>query len=180
VVQGPWTIESCLPRHNTFLLLQISSPHIPVCLASQQRPATSHLTGQILDKFCSTLAIRILFLVKEGGNDIHAVSAFAAVAKHLNVTKAANMLHVSQPSLSKHLKALEENFRLRLFTRHPKGIRLTDEGYEFFHDIEPILAQLEKINQRYRNGTASKHSGPLKVGGTYGPASRILPSLLGV
>jgi DNA-binding transcriptional LysR family regulator len=105
-------------------------------------------------------------------------TAFAAVAKHLNVTKAANMLHVSQPSLSKHLKALEENFSLRLFTRHPKGIRLTDEGYEFFHDIEPILAQLEKINQRYRSGTASKHSGPLKVGGTYGPASRILPSLL--
>ena len=42
-------------------------------------------------------------------------TAFAAVAKHLNVTKAANMLHVSQPSLSKHLKALEENFKLRLF-----------------------------------------------------------------
>ena len=59
-------------------------------------------------------------------------TAFAALAKHLNVTKAANMLHVSQPSLSKHLKALEENFRLRLFTRHPKGIRLTDDGYEFF------------------------------------------------
>jgi DNA-binding transcriptional LysR family regulator len=105
-------------------------------------------------------------------------TAFAAVAKHLNVTKAANMLHVSQPSLSKHLKALEDNFRLRLFTRHPKGIRLTDEGCEFFHEIEPILAQLEKINQRYRNGTAPKHSGPLKVGGTYGPTSGILPSLL--
>jgi DNA-binding transcriptional LysR family regulator len=55
-------------------------------------------------------------------------TAFAAVAKHLNVTRAANMLHVSQPSLSKHLKALEENFSLRLFTRHPKGIRLTDDG----------------------------------------------------
>ena len=105
-------------------------------------------------------------------------TAFAALAKHLNVTKAANMLHVSQPSLSKHLKALEENFRLRLFTRHPKGIRLTDDGYEFFHDIEPILAQLDKINHRYLNGSAQKQSGLLKVGGTYGPASRILPSLL--
>src|SRR5215475_14371384 len=105
-------------------------------------------------------------------------TAFAAVAKHLNVTKAANMLHVSQPSLSKHLKALEDRFNLRLFTRHPKGIMLTAEGYEFSKDIEPILAQLEKINQRYLNGFAQKQSGPLKVGGTYGPASRILPSLL--
>ena len=107
-------------------------------------------------------------------------TAFAAVAKHLNVTKAANMLHVSQPSLSKHLKALEENFKIRLFARHPRGIKLTDEGHEFFRDIEPILAQLDKINRRYLNGFAQKQSGPLKVGGTYGPASRILPSLLAV
>src|SRR5262245_61097030 len=105
-------------------------------------------------------------------------TAFAAVAKHLNVTKAANNLHVSQPSLSKHLKALEDRFNLQLFTRHAKGIRLTDEGYEFFRDIEPILAQLEKINHRYVNGSAKKPTGPLRVGGTYGPASRILPSLL--
>jgi DNA-binding transcriptional LysR family regulator len=107
-------------------------------------------------------------------------TAFAAVAKHLNVTKAAHTLHISQPSLSKHLKALEENFKLRLFTRHAKGIKLTDEGNEFFRDIEPILAQIEKINHRYLNGSAKKPSGPLRVGGTYGPASRILPSLLGV
>ena len=93
-------------------------------------------------------------------------TAFAAVAKHLNVTKAANMLHVSQPSLSKHLKALEENFKLRLFTRHAKGIKLTDEGDEFFRDIEPILAQLDKINHRYLNGSAQKPIGPLRVGGT--------------
>jgi DNA-binding transcriptional LysR family regulator len=105
-------------------------------------------------------------------------TAFAAVAKHLNITKAANMLHVSQPSLSKHLKALEENFRVRLFTRHAKGITLTDDGSEFFRDIEPILAQLEKINHRYLNGSTGKINSRLKVGGTYGPASRILPSLL--
>src|SRR5262245_49129839 len=107
-------------------------------------------------------------------------TAFAAVAKHLNVTKAANNLHVSQPSLSKHLKALEDRFNLRLFTRHAKGIRLTDDGYEFFQDIEPILVQLEKINQRYLKGSVQKRSAPLMVGGTYGPASRILPSLLAV
>jgi DNA-binding transcriptional LysR family regulator len=107
-------------------------------------------------------------------------TAFAAVAKHLNVTKAANVLHVSQPSLSKHLKALEENFKIRLFTRHPKGITLTDDSSEFFRDIEPILAQLDRINHRYLNGSTGKINSRLKVGGTYGPASRILPSLLTV
>jgi len=48
VVQGPWTIESCLPRHNTFLLLQISSPHIQVCLVSQQRPVDPRLKMQLV------------------------------------------------------------------------------------------------------------------------------------
>ena len=71
-------------------------------------------------------------------------TAFAAVAKHLNVTKAANNLHVSQPSLSKHLKALEDKFNLQLFTRHAKGIRLTDEGYEFFQDIGPEFSAARK------------------------------------
>ena len=46
---------------------------------------------------------------------------------------------------------------------------------EFLRDIEPILAQLEKINQRHLNGSPQKPTGPLKVGGIYGPASRILP-----
>jgi len=107
-------------------------------------------------------------------------TAFAAVAKHLNVTKAANTLHVSQPSLSKHLKALEENFKLRLFTRHAKGIKLTEEGHEFFRDIEPILTQLDKINHRYLSSSAQKRRALLKIGGTYGPASEILPTLLTV
>jgi DNA-binding transcriptional LysR family regulator len=88
------------------------------------------------------------------------------------------VLHVSQPSLSKHLRSLEENFRLHLFTRHAKGITLTDDGYEFLREIEPILAQLDKINHRYLNGSAQKPSRALRVGGTYGPASQILPSLL--
>ena len=105
-------------------------------------------------------------------------TAFVAVAKHLNVTRAANTLHISQPSLSKHIKNLEENLRLTLFTRHPKGIKLTDEGYEFLRDIKPILAHLDKINRRYLNHSAKKTNSSLKVGGTYGPASRILPSLL--
>jgi hypothetical protein len=42
--------------------------------------------------------------------------AFAAVAKHMNLTKGAETLHMCQPSLSKHLKGLEENYTAKLFT----------------------------------------------------------------
>ena len=105
-------------------------------------------------------------------------AAFAEVAKQLNITKAAQALRMIQPSLSKHLKTLEEDYKIKLFTRYAKGIRLTDQGREFIRDIEPILAQLQKVNQRYLNGIAEKKLERLKIGGTYGPSSRILPSLL--
>ena len=57
-------------------------------------------------------------------------TAFAAVAKHMNITKAAQALRMSQPSLSKHLKTLEEDYKIKLFTRYAKGIRLADKGHE--------------------------------------------------
>jgi DNA-binding transcriptional LysR family regulator len=57
-------------------------------------------------------------------------TAFATVASHLNITKAAQALRMSQPSLSKLLKGLEENYKVTLFTRTGKGIELTDEGVE--------------------------------------------------
>src|SRR5215470_15965546 len=107
-------------------------------------------------------------------------AAFAEVAKQLNITKAAQALRMSQPSLSKHLKCLEEDYKIKLFTRYAKGIRLTNEGHEFIRDIEPILAQLEKFNQRYRLHSAELTNRRLNVGGTYGPASGILPSALAV
>ena len=45
-------------------------------------------------------------------------TALATVAKHGNITKAAQMMHISQPSLSKQLKVLEEDYKIRLFSRN--------------------------------------------------------------
>jgi DNA-binding transcriptional LysR family regulator len=105
-------------------------------------------------------------------------TAFATVASHLNITKAAQALRMSQPSLSKLLKGLEENYKVTLFTRTGKGIELTDEGVEFLKRIEPILAQVQTLEKRYSNSSESKQATPLRVGGTYGLSSSILSSLL--
>src|SRR5437899_1838402 len=107
-------------------------------------------------------------------------TALATVAKHGNITKAAQAMRISQPSLSKQLKALEEDYRIRLFSRNGKGIQLTEDGVEFLMRIDPILAQLKNIEARYLNGSREQQAGPLRVGGTYGPSSNILPSLLAV
>jgi len=107
-------------------------------------------------------------------------TALATVAKHGNITKAAQAMRISQPSLSKQLKALEEDYRIRLFSRNGKGIQLTEDGAEFLMRIDPILAQLKNIETRYLNGSRVQEASPLRVGGTYGPSSNILPSLLAV
>jgi len=105
-------------------------------------------------------------------------TAFATVASHLNITKAAQALRMSQPSLSKLLKGLEEDYKVTLFIRTGKGIELTDEGVEFLKHIEPILAQVETLEKRFSNSSESKQAPALRVGGTYGLSSSILSSLL--
>jgi DNA-binding transcriptional LysR family regulator len=107
-------------------------------------------------------------------------TAFAAVASHLNITKAAQALRMSQPSLSKLLKGLKEDYKVALFTRTGKGIELTEEDVEFLKQIEPVLAQLQVIEGRCSNNSHSQQATPLRVGGTYALSSSILSSLLAI
>jgi DNA-binding transcriptional LysR family regulator len=107
-------------------------------------------------------------------------TAFATVASHLNITKAAQALRMSQPSLSKLLKGLEENYKISLFTRTGKGIELTDDGVEFLRHVEPILEQFQILEERFSKNSQSKRSAPLRVGGTYALSSSILSSLLAI
>src|SRR5437773_1835864 len=107
-------------------------------------------------------------------------TALATVAKHGNITKAAQALRISQPSLSKHLKMLEEDYKVRLLSRNGKGVQLTEDGVEFLTRVDPILAQLKDIEARYLNGSKEPQTSPLRVGGTHVLSSTILPSLVAV
>jgi DNA-binding transcriptional LysR family regulator len=104
-------------------------------------------------------------------------TALATVAEHGNVTKAAQAMRISQPSLSKHLKALEEDYRIRPFARNGKGIQLTEDGAEFLMRIDPILAQLKNIQERYLNNSKQKQLGPLRVGRAHVLSSNVFPFL---
>ena len=60
--------------------------------------------------------------------EIRTLRYFLAVAREENMTRAAQLLHVTQPTLSKQLRALEEELGKKLFLRHSFSIELTDEG----------------------------------------------------
>src|SRR5687768_11431741 len=103
---------------------------------------------------------------------------FAAVAKHRNITKAALELHTSQPSVSKHLKILEDNYSVTLFTRGRKGIEITEEGREFLKYIDPILDQMRLLERRFSIRSQPTRRGPLRLGASYVLSASVLPSIL--
>ena len=77
--------------------------------------------------------------------DIKALRYFLAVAREENMTRAAEQIHVSQPTLSKQLKALEDELGRQLFVRHAFSIELTDEGQLLRKRAEDLVAMADKI-----------------------------------
>lgn len=84
---------------------------------------------------------------------------FAVVAEELNLHRAAERLFISQPPLSRQIKRLEERLGVMLFTRHTRGMTLTEEGAAVLADIRPLLAlhdstqeKLGQLAKTYRPG----------------------------
>lgn len=74
---------------------------------------------------------------------------FLAVAREENMSHAAQMLHVTQPTLSKVLRTLEEELGKKLFIRHSFSIKLTDEGMLLRDRAEDLIAMADKIEQEF-------------------------------
>ncbi len=77
--------------------------------------------------------------------DIHQLKTFAAVAREGNITRASKRVHLSQPAVSAHIKALEDALGLALFERTPKGMRLTTEGQRMLAKAEQTIAAHEEL-----------------------------------
>lgn len=81
--------------------------------------------------------------------EIRTLRYFLAVAREENMTRAAEMLHVTQPTLSKALKALEEELGKKLFTRHSFRIALTEEGALLRDRAEDLVTMADKIEKEF-------------------------------
>ena len=81
--------------------------------------------------------------------EIRTLRYFLAVAREENMTRAADVLHVTQPTLSKALKALEDEFGKKLFIRHSFSIRLTEEGILLRNRAEDLISMADKIEQEF-------------------------------
>jgi DNA-binding transcriptional LysR family regulator len=80
--------------------------------------------------------------------DLDRVHAFTVVAKHENVSRAAEELHISQSPLSRQVLALEAELGVQLFTRTRKRLRLTAEGRAFLADAHRLLEHAAAVEAR--------------------------------
>ncbi len=81
--------------------------------------------------------------------EIRTLRYFLAAAREENMTRAAETLHVTQPTLSKQLKSLEDELGKKLFTRHSFSIKLTDEGVLLRSRAEDLVSMADKIEKEF-------------------------------
>ena len=81
--------------------------------------------------------------------EIRTLRYFLAAAREENMTRAAQILHVTQPTLSKALKSLEDELGKKLFIRHSFSIRLTEEGVFLRNRAEDLIRMADKIEQEF-------------------------------
>lgn len=73
---------------------------------------------------------------------------FRVICKYSNITRAAEELHVSQPSLSSVIRDLEEEFQVPLFHRLSKGLVPTEQGKVLLEEAKLLLGQAEHLTAR--------------------------------
>lgn len=94
--------------------------------------------------------------------ELYQLKTFVAVAEEGNLTRAAERVFASQPAVSAHIKALEEELGLPLFVRTPRGMQLTDIGKGLKMKADSILlAADDMLNQA--NSYREELSGDLSV-----------------
>ena len=109
--------------------------------------------------------------------EVHQLRYFCAVARHGTFTRASEVEHVAQPSLSQQILKLEAELGARLFDRLPRSAKLTVFGKAFLPKAERILRQLEEAKTELRNMSGNE-TGEVVVGIIPTIAAYLLPRLL--
>ena len=76
--------------------------------------------------------------------ELRVLKYFLTVVREENITKAANVLHITQPTLSRQLAQLEEDIGVKLFNRGTRKISLTNEGMLLRRRAEEIISLVDK------------------------------------
>lgn len=109
--------------------------------------------------------------------DLYQLRTFCIVAEEENISRASERLYLSAPSVSGHIKALEDELGVELFARSSRGMALTEAGHRLWEDADALLKQAALLRRR-----ASQYStdlrGVLRIGINNPPESLHIPELI--
>ncbi|MDO4339335.1 MAG: selenium metabolism-associated LysR family transcriptional regulator [Eubacteriales bacterium] len=106
--------------------------------------------------------------------DFKQLQSYIAVVKYKSFTVAAEKLGISQPTISTHIRSLEEEFNSRLVLRTSKSFEITPRGWEMYECARNILKLRDDMVNRW-NG---KESRVIQLGVSTIPSAYILPEIL--
>ncbi len=98
---------------------------------------------------------------------------FVTVAEEQNVTKAASLLHISQPALSRQIRDLEEEIGVKLLERTANSIKLTPGGKIFLNECHTILNRVDLAVEKVRVKSKANKT-IIRIGYAATPAAEIL------
>ncbi|GEQ06525.1 LysR family transcriptional regulator [Staphylococcus gallinarum] len=82
--------------------------------------------------------------------DLRTLFYFVTVAKEESITRAANSLHITQPTLSRQIKDLEEELGVKLFTRSNHHIHITEAGVLLKQRAQELLDMSQKLQDEFK------------------------------
>ena len=112
------------------------------------------------------------------GNRPRQLRAFCTIAKLGTLSRAAEALFLSQPSVSLQLAALEKELGARLIERRRRRVVLTREGQVLYELAQPLVDGLEDIDRRFHARTAEQAAGELNIAAGTSTIQYLLPPLV--
>lgn len=110
--------------------------------------------------------------------ELHHLKIFAAVYKQRSFTKASERLHISQPTISEHIKNLEQELDCRLFDRLGRTIVPTRKAEWLYPKVVKIMEDLVQLRAELA-GAGEEIGGELVIGASTIPGVYLLPRLAG-
>ena len=80
--------------------------------------------------------------------DWNKLKAFYEVAINKSISKACRKLNISQSAISRQIQDIEYDLKTTLFTRHQKGVRLTEQGEDLFETVNKINSFIYNFEQK--------------------------------
>ena len=109
--------------------------------------------------------------------ELRHIRSFLSLAKTLNFSRTAEIIHISQPALSLQIQALEDEIGAKLFERDRRKTVLTSAGTAFQREATGGLAQLEQAVQSARLAAKGK-VGVVRIGFVSTAGNQLLPRLI--